>query len=87
MLPGTFWRPWWIPATPDRVDTTDMSATSAELASMATTLEDLVARLSPIADSYEQARREDLVAEVREAERVLDTGVRRLRRLAESSGA
>jgi hypothetical protein len=58
-----------------------MTPLGAELSSMGATVEDLARRLRAIADSYEQARREDLAAEVHEAERALETARRRLDRL------
>ena len=53
---------------------------------MAATVDDLTVRLGPIADAYEAAHRDDLVAEVHEVERVLDSARRRLRRLAAADG-
>ena len=64
-----------------------MSATSAQLSSMAATLDDLVRRLGAIADAYEAAHREDLMHEVHEVERMLTAGLRRLNRLAATPGA
>jgi hypothetical protein len=64
-----------------------MSAASAELTSMATTVSDLVARLGPIGDAYLAGHREDLASEVHEAERALNAAVRRLTRLAGMPGA
>jgi hypothetical protein len=54
---------------------------------MATTVEELVARLGPIAEDYRRGAREDLMSEVHEAERALNNAVRRLRRVADSAGA
>jgi hypothetical protein len=64
-----------------------MSATSAELWSMATTVEELTGRLQAVAEAYEAGHRDDLVGEVREVERALNTAVRRLNRLAATRGA
>ena len=49
---------------------------------MATTVEELIARLGPIGETYRRASRDDLVSEVHEAERTLTAGMRRLQRLA-----
>ncbi|MHB8468125.1 MAG: hypothetical protein ACYDH6_03630 [Acidimicrobiales bacterium] len=59
-----------------------MSTTSAELASMATTAEELVLRLGPIAEAYRRDQRDDVVSEIHEAERALGSAVRRLQRVA-----
>ncbi len=48
---------------------------------MGATVEDLVGRLRGISDSYIEARREDLAAEVHEVERALEAARRRLDRL------
>jgi hypothetical protein len=48
---------------------------------MAATVDDLTGRLGPIADAFEAAHRDDLVAEVHEVERALDSARRRLLRL------
>ena len=48
---------------------------------MGATVEDLTGRLRSIASQYEQARRDDLAAEVHEVERALDSARRRLLRL------
>jgi hypothetical protein len=64
-----------------------MSATSAELSSMAATIEELIRRLTPIADAYTAAHRDDLVTDVQEVERALNGAFRRLNRLATTPGA
>jgi hypothetical protein len=64
-----------------------VSETSAELSSMAATVEDLVNRLGRIGGTYEEAHRDDLVADVQEAERALQAALRRLNRLSGSAGA
>lgn len=64
-----------------------MSTTSAELSSMASTVEDLIHRLEPIADTYRGGHRDDLVAAVHEVERALATAMRRLNHLAATPGA
>ncbi len=58
-----------------------MTPRGAELSSMGATVHDLTARLQAIATSYEEAKREDLAAEVHEVERALETARRRLERL------
>ncbi len=64
-----------------------MTPTSADLSSLAATVEDLTARLGAIAGSYEAAHRDDLIAEVREIERTLEAARRRLLRLAAADGS
>ena len=64
-----------------------MTPSAADLSSMAATVDDLTVRLGPIADAYEAADRDDLVAEIHEVERVLDSARRRLRRLAAADDA
>jgi len=64
-----------------------MSTTSAELSSMAATIEELIRRLTPIADTYQAAHRDDLVGDVQEVERALNGAYRRLNRLATTPGA
>ena len=64
-----------------------MSATSAELWSMATTVEELTTRLAAVADHYQAAHRDDLVADLHEIERALNAAARRLNRLAGADGA
>jgi hypothetical protein len=64
-----------------------MSTTSAELSSMAATIEELIHRLTPIADAYGTAQRDDLVSDVQEVERALNSAFRRLNRLATTPGA
>lgn len=64
-----------------------MSTTSAELSSMAATVDELTHRLGPIADVYQASHRDDLVSEVLEVERALTGALRRLNRLASSAGA
>jgi len=58
-----------------------MTPSAADLSSMAATVDDLTVRLGPIADAFEAAQRDDLVAEVHEVERALDSARRRLLRL------
>jgi hypothetical protein len=58
-----------------------MTPLAAELSSMGATVEDLTGRLRSIASQYEQARRDDLAAEVHEVERALEAARRRLDRL------
>jgi hypothetical protein len=53
---------------------------------MAATVDDLTARLGPMGEAFEAADRDDLVAEVHEVERALDSARRRLRRLAAAAG-
>lgn len=64
-----------------------MSTTSAELASMASTVEDLAHRLEPIAETYRSGHRDDLVAAVHEVQRSLEAAHRRLTHLAAAQGA
>jgi hypothetical protein len=64
-----------------------MSTTSAELSSMASTVEDLTRRLEPIAEAYRGGHRDDLVAAVHEVERALTAALRRLNHLAATPGA
>jgi len=64
-----------------------MTTSSAELASMAATIEEMTQRLASIADFYQAERREDLVSEVHEVERALTTALRRLSRLKATAGA
>ena len=64
-----------------------MSTTSAELSSMAASVEELTRRLGPIAHTYEGAHRDDLVSEIHEVERALRGALRRLNRLASTDGA
>ena len=63
-----------------------MSSPSADLSSMAATLEELTRRLGPIADQYQAEQRDDLVSELQEVERVLGGALRRLTRLAATVG-
>jgi hypothetical protein len=58
-----------------------MTPLAAELSSMGATVEDLTGRLRSIASQFEQARRDDLAAEVHEVERALEAARRRLDRL------
>ena len=64
-----------------------MSASSAELSSMAAALEELGRRLEELAEHYRDDRREDLAGELYEAERAVSSAVRRLGRVAASPGA
>jgi hypothetical protein len=64
-----------------------MSSTSAELSSMAATVEELTHRLARIADAYTAAHRDDLVGEVQEVERSLNAALRRLNRMVAARGA
>jgi hypothetical protein len=59
-----------------------MSSASAELSSMAATVEELVRRLGPIAEDFDAGDRDDLVSELLEVERALTGALRRLSRLA-----
>jgi len=63
-----------------------MSAT-AELSSLAATIEEVARRAALIADDYAAADRDDLVAELHEVERSLGAAVRRLTRLQSAPGA
>jgi hypothetical protein len=54
---------------------------------MATALEDVIRRVTAIADQYRQAKRDDLAAELYEVERALSTATRRLVRVTGASGA
>ena len=58
-----------------------MTPSAADLSSMAATVDDLTVRLGPIADAFEAAQRDDLVAVVHEVDRALDSARRRLLRL------
>jgi len=60
---------------------------AAELSSMGATIEELTHRFGAIAESYEGTRRDDLVAEVHEIERALQTAGRRIDRLVRLPGA
>jgi len=60
---------------------------AAELSSLGATVEELTLRVRAIAESYEAAHRDDLVAEVHEIERSLEGAGRRIRRLVSSEGA
>jgi len=64
-----------------------MSATSAELSSLAATVEELVRRLTPLTETYLSAQRDDLAAELFEVERALTAAQRRLYRLVQAAGA
>jgi hypothetical protein len=64
-----------------------MPSSRAELSSLAATVEELIHRLTPIADTYEHGQRDDLAGAVREIERSLGAALRRLNRLAASPGA
>ncbi len=64
-----------------------MTPTAAELSSMGATVEDLAVRLRTIAAGYQTAHRDDLVAEVHEVERALETAARRIRRLLAAEGS
>jgi hypothetical protein len=64
-----------------------MSASSAELSSMAAALEELGRRIEELAQHYQDDRREDLAGELFEAERGVSSAVRRLGRVAASPGA
>jgi hypothetical protein len=55
-----------------------------ELSSLSTALDDLLRRLSGIADALEGTERDDLTAELLEVERALGTAQRRLQRLLDS---
>ena len=64
-----------------------MSASSAELSSMAAALEELGQRIDQLAEQYRGDRREDLAGELYEAERSVSSAIRRLGRVAGSPGA
>ena len=55
-----------------------------ELSSVSTALDELLHRLSGIADSLEGSERDDLTAELLEVERALGAARRRLHRLLDS---
>ena len=55
----------------------------AELSSLATAVEDLVRRVSGIADEYARAEREDVATELYHAERALITAHRSLTRVVD----
>jgi hypothetical protein len=55
---------------------------AAELSSMATALDDLTGRVAALARRYQEARREDLSAELYEVERTLSAALARLERAA-----
>jgi hypothetical protein len=55
-----------------------------ELSSLSTALDELLRRLSGIADGLEGTERDDLTAELLEVERALGTAQRRLHRLLDS---
>ena len=57
----------------------------AELSSVATALEELLHRVSGIADEIAQSRQESLSTELYEVERTLGTAHRRLTRLIEGN--
>jgi ElaB/YqjD/DUF883 family membrane-anchored ribosome-binding protein len=57
----------------------------AELSSVATALEELLRRVSGIADEIAQSRQENLSTELYEVERTLSTAHRRLTRLIEGN--
>lgn len=57
----------------------------AELSSASTLLDDLVKRISGIADSLTPAERESVAAELAEVERNLGNAQRRLSRLVEAT--
>jgi ElaB/YqjD/DUF883 family membrane-anchored ribosome-binding protein len=57
----------------------------AELSSVATALEELLRRVSGIADEIAQSRQENLSTELYEVERTLSTAHRRLTRLIEAN--
>ena len=63
-----------IGASPD-------SSSAAELSSLATALEELARRVTNIADAYVAARRDDLAAELYQAERSLAGAQRNLSRV------
>ena len=64
-----------------------MSASSAELSSLAATVEELIRRLGPLSETYLGAQRDDLAAELFEVERSLTAAQRRLYRLVQAPGA
>lgn len=58
-----------------------MDAHRSQLSSAATTLEELTARITALADEYRGSEREDVTLDLDEVERSLRTAVRRLQRL------
>ncbi len=57
---------------------------AAELSSLATALEELSQRVTNIADAYAAAKRDDLAAELYQAERSLGGARRNLRRVVDA---
>jgi hypothetical protein len=58
-----------------------MPSPAAELSSMATALDELLRRVTHIADSYAAAERDDMAAELYQAERALTSAHRALSRV------
>ena len=57
---------------------------AAELASLATALEELAERVTAVADAYAAARRDDLAGELYQAERGLNSARRNLGRVVDA---
>ncbi len=61
-----------------------MASLAAQLSTIASSLDDLTARVAALADEQFRAKHEQTGVELEEAERSLRTGVRRLERLLRS---
>lgn len=59
-----------------------MTASSAELSSLATALDELTRRITAIADGFAGSRRDDVASELYQVERALLTAGRRLAKAA-----
>ena len=64
-----------------------MSSPIAELSSVASVLEELVRRVTAIADAYAGARRDDVANELYRVEQALTTARRGLDRVVDAEGA
>ena len=62
-----------------------MSSSTAELSSLATALDELAERVTALADACAHAKRDDLAAELYQAERALGSAQRSVARVAESA--
>ncbi len=62
-----------------------MSSSTAELSSLVTALDELAERVTAMADACAQAKRDDLAAELYQAERALGSARRSVARVAESA--
>ena len=58
-----------------------MESSAAELSSLATAISDLLRRVTAIADGYAEAERDDVAAELYQAERSLNSAHRALTRV------